>query len=55
MKIEVGKVYKNKVNNRRVIVNRIEGRRVYFAERGMPGQTNSTSIRDFALKYEEAQ
>lgn len=51
MKIEVGKTYKHKVTGRKVIVNSIEGRRVYFAERGMPGQTNSTSILDFAIKY----
>lgn len=54
MKIEVGKTYKHKVTGRKVIVNSIEGRRVYFAERGMPGQYNSTSILDFSIKYKMA-
>jgi len=54
VKIEPGGIYRHKVRKSKVvIVDRIEGRRVYFAPRGLPGQPSSSSIRDFAIKYEE--
>lgn len=52
MKIEVGKVYRHKITKKKVIVDRIENRKVYFANRGTIG-SGVTSTRDFALKYEQ--
>jgi len=53
MKLQPGRMYRNKITGKKVRIESIEGRNITFTQIGVPNGFRTTSIRDFGMKHKE--